>query len=176
MEDYVVKKSKEGALLNYTGINTSLFFDWALSMGFLINLKGGPFQVFDGGDVPLSVTTLDTIGRAIALALKMPDKVANRSLFIHDVGISQNRLMELVSELDPSRKLNPVPADSEELLQKSWDAYNNGDRSVQTMRGFLPRASFGGKQLGAFKKVDNALLGIEVKGDDFVKEVLSRFM
>ncbi|KAK3725205.1 hypothetical protein LTR37_000716 [Vermiconidia calcicola] len=78
MEEFLAKKAREGRF-GFSAIQTGAFFDWALERGLLFDVKhNAPSAVFDGGDVPLSGTTLDDIGKAIAAVLKQADQFRNR--------------------------------------------------------------------------------------------------
>lgn len=78
MEEILAKKAREGRF-GFSAIQTGAFFDWALERGLLLRRQAQcALRSLDGGDVPLSGTTLDDIGKAIAAVLKQADQFRNR--------------------------------------------------------------------------------------------------
>ena len=176
MEDYVIQKSQEG-LLTFTGIQTGGFLDLALHVGWLINTKDEKATLlFDGGDRLISLTAIDSIGKAVAAALKKPEETENRFLQIHNVLVSQNRMLDLARELRPQRKWEVEHKNTTDLERASWDAFHAGDRSPMAEMGFFVSASFGDDTSGHFKTVDNSLLGVNMFSDDELKGFLARYI
>ena len=174
MEDHIIAKGKEGAI-SFTAIETSAFFDWALANNIWFPLKGGTAMLF--GDDKLSTSRLDDIGKAVATALlkRNSDEVRNRVLYMRSAVITQGQLIQYAREANPDKTWEVVNVDMEELYRKSWEAYNQGDRSVQTMRGFLAAGSYG-RGLGMFHHVDNDVLGIHEMSEQELKDVVAKFV
>lgn len=176
MEDYLFQKGKEGAI-SYTAIETAIFLDWAIRAGVYFDLKGGSARTFNGGDVKNSASLLDDIGKAVATALtkRESDEVRNKVLFMRSTIITNNQLLAYAREGNPSKTWEVTDIDAGELEKKSWEAYNNGDRSPQTMRGFIAGAAYG-KGLGLFTRVDNDILGIEEMSEQALKDLVAKFV
>jgi hypothetical protein len=131
MEDYVLQRSKNGALI-LTGIQTGTFLELALQAGWLANTKyEGPTALFDGGDRPISMTSLDSIGKAVAAASKKPEETKNA----FSTSRMQNKMLLFARELAPQRKWEVMSKDTAEMEQASWEAWKAGDRSPITMAG-----------------------------------------
>lgn len=175
MEDYLIQKAKEGRL-THTQVQNSAFFDWALERGVYLNTEdpNAPTIVFDGGDVPYSVTNVDDIGKAVAASLLKVDQVRNKDVHVHTAVITQNQLLTYAREAVPGRDFKVVHVDTADLEKQAFEKYNNGDRSRETMRGFMPRLVFG-KRLGLFKETDNDFLGVKQWNDDEVKEFVAGY-
>ena len=175
MEDHVVKKAEEGTV-TFTSIQTGVFFDWALNLGVFLNTKGGdrPTAVFDGGDIPFSVTVMDDIGKAVAAVLLQSHLFRNKFVFVHSAVVTQNQLLAYAEEAAPDREFKVLQLDTAELEKQAWEKYNNGERGPEVMHGFLPRATFG-KRMGKFEETENERLGIEVWTDEKVKWFIASY-
>lgn len=160
LEDHVAAKGADGQI-SYAMIETSMFLDWVLHAGALLPLQGGTAPVFGSGDIPISMTLLDDIGKAVtaAIAKRSDPAVKNKVLFIQSTTSSQNQLLQFARDADPEKKWDAMNIDPDELIKKSWEAFHEGKRDPQTMRGFIAGGSYG-KGFGLFKDVDNNLLGI----------------
>ncbi|KAK5701294.1 hypothetical protein LTR17_022708 [Elasticomyces elasticus] len=175
MEKYLVGKANEG-LVSFTGINTGLFFDWALEVpGIPINLKGGPTFLADGGGVALSVSTLDLIGQAVAQAIHKRDEARNRFLFVHSAAVTQKQLLQYAREIAPDRDFPIVEVDTEKAAAEAREKMNRGETGMMIAMPLLMRVSFG-LGLGLFKKVDNEFLGLDVMTEDDVKALVAKYV
>ena len=148
--------------------------------GSIINLKDEkPTTLFDGGDRPLSATSIDSIGKAVATALAKPEETKNRFLCVQNTVLTQNKLLLLVKELALQREWAVTHRDTAEIERASWDAWNAwnaGDRSYKALAGFFVRAGFRDGNFGAFDKVDNDLLTIDEYSCEKLKSFLARFI
>lgn len=176
MEDYLIAKAEEGAI-SFTAIETSMFFDWALKIGVLFPLAGGQARVFNDGNVKISTSLLDHIGLAVATALSKrdDDRVRNRVLLMQSTVVTQNQLIDYAREANPRKSWETISIDTEDMLKKSWDAFNKGERSPEVMRGFLAGGSYG-KGLGLFKHVENDILGIQELREQDVKGLVAKYV
>jgi uncharacterized protein YbjT (DUF2867 family) len=176
MEDHLSARSKEGAI-TFTAIETSLFLDWGLAKSVLFPLEGGKTRLYDGGDVKLSASLLDDIGKAVAMALVKRDseEVRNRTLYIHSAVVTQNQLIGYAKEANPEKTWEILDLSTEEILRRSWENYNDGDRTIETMRGFIIAGSFG-TGLGLFGHVDDDMLGIQELSQEKLKELVAQFV
>ncbi|RSL55563.1 hypothetical protein CEP54_009339, partial [Fusarium duplospermum] len=87
----VVKKAAKGEI-TYTGINTGMFLDMTLDMNAFVCFSGKKkTRLYDGGDIQISATTHDDIGKAIAGVLMKPDQTVNKICNIHSVVMTQNQ-------------------------------------------------------------------------------------
>jgi len=170
MEDHVAKLADEGAI-TYTAIQTGMFFDWGLKAGVLVNAKG-PTMIFDGGDTPFSVSSLDHIGTAVANALGKPEETRNKILFMHSAVVTQNQLVGYAREVKPDGAWEVIDVDTKVLWDMAMEKYNKGERGPDVMRGFLPRQTLG-LGLGVFKEVDNGVLGIQEWDGERVRQVVA---
>ncbi|TKA72326.1 hypothetical protein B0A55_06751 [Friedmanniomyces simplex] len=175
MERYLVGKAEAG-LVSYTGVNTGLFFDWGLEVpGIPVNLKGGPTFRADGGDVALSVSTLDLIGRAVAQAVLQREEARNRFLYVHSAAVTQNQLLRYAREVAPERVFAVVEVDTEKAVAEAEEKIRQGATGPRVAMPMMMRVSFG-LGLGLFKKVDNAFLGLEVMTEEDIKALVAKYV
>ena len=177
MGDYVAQKASEG-LITFNSIQTGIFFGWGLSLGMMINLKNDdvPSALFDDGGTKFSVSAEKDVARAVAAALRKKDNLPmNCSLFIQTGAVSQNQLRQCAKELRPDREFPVTQVNTAEEEKKAWEAYNNRERDISKMGGFMSRGTFG-LGLGLFKHLDNDVLGIEERDEEWLKAFIARHM
>ncbi|KAF5593632.1 hypothetical protein FPCIR_5192 [Fusarium pseudocircinatum] len=169
----VLTKAEKGEI-TYTGINTGMFLDWVLDEDIFVGLPcKTPTRVADGGDVPMSATTLDDIGKAISSVLLMPEETVNKLYYIHTVVMTQNQVLEYAREAAPGVEFVVEQVDTKVLVEAAWKRYNEGIRDRVSVRDFVIRASYGMGN-GFFPKTDNELLGIRQWDDEELKEEIFR--
>ncbi|KAG5791534.1 hypothetical protein H9Q69_009406 [Fusarium xylarioides] len=169
----VLAKAEKGEI-TYTGINTGMFLDWVLDEDIFVGLSGkAPTRVADGGDIPMSATTLDDIGKAISAVLLKPEKTVNRLYYIHTVVMTQNQVLGYAREAAPGAEFVVEQVDTKLLVEAAWKRYNEGIRDRVSVRDFVIRASYGMGN-GFFPKTDNELLGIRQWSDEELKEEILR--
>ncbi|KAF5676131.1 hypothetical protein FHETE_2258 [Fusarium heterosporum] len=169
----VLQKGANGEI-TYTGINTGMFLDWVLDEDIFVGLSGKtPTRVADGGDILMSSTTLDDIGRAIAAVLSKPEETVNKIYCIHTVVMTQNQILRYAREAAPDTDFFVENVDTEVLVEAAWKRYHEGKRDRISLRDFVIRASYGLGN-GYFSKTDNHFLGIKQWSDDELKEEVFR--
>ena len=122
------------------------------------------------------MTAVDSIGNAMAVALKKPEESKNRFLQVHNMAVTQNKILGFARELKPQKKWEVVHKSTAEMERVSWDAFNAGDRSPMTTKGFFVSCSFGDDTTGHFENVDNDLPGVDKFSDDKLKYFLARYI
>ena len=58
--------------VTYTFVLNSIFLDWAIDYGFLIDAKNKKLVLYDGGKMPYSTTPLHVTAEGVVGALKHP--------------------------------------------------------------------------------------------------------
>ncbi|SPJ85021.1 related to 2`-hydroxyisoflavone reductase [Fusarium torulosum] len=169
----VLEKGARGEI-TYTGINTGMFLDWVLDEDIFVGLSGKlPTRVADGGNIPMSSTTLDDIGKAIAPVLLKPEETVNKIYYIHTVVMTQNQVLGYAREAAPDAEFVVEHVDTAVLVEAAWKRYHEGKRDRISLRDFVIRASYGLGN-GFFPKTDNELLGIRQWSDEELKEEIFR--
>ncbi|OTA06117.1 isoflavone reductase family protein [Trichoderma parareesei] len=87
-------KTKQSAAFSWTGIATSLLFDWGLRTGFLeYDLTSKTATIWDGGNKRFTMTNEKALGKAVAAVLQKPEETANKYLFVSSVETTQNEIL-----------------------------------------------------------------------------------
>lgn len=162
----------------YTLFCNNAFLDWGLEQNFLLAWKDGKPKLFDGGNTVFSSTALDSVGQGVVGVLSHPDETKNRFVYIKDIDISQNRLLEIAKSVDPTKTWQePIHASTAELERASNESLAKSQISPPVMYGLLFRALFGPPEYGnRFAKVDNELLGVKGKTEADVEAILRRLI
>ena len=169
----IEEKAAKGQI-TYTGINTGVFLDWSLDYNAFVNLSGkGKTPLYDGGDIPISASAHDDIGRAIAAVLSKPEETANKAVSVHSVVMTQNQVLGYARKAAPGVEFAVEPCDTKALVDSAWEEYNAGSRDFETMRKFAASGWFGMGN-GLFERTDNEFLGIELWSDERLREEIAR--
>lgn len=164
--------SSQNPDFTYTLVFNNLFFDSGLRGGFFVKPSTHTANIYDGGNVSVSTTRLRTVAKTIVGILSHLSETANQNVFIHDILISQNQLINLVKEID-GQEWNLTPIDTETLKRESYEELKKDQPDFgKAMVGFLPCAIYQ-DGLGDFSdKVWNRLLGIGEMGEAEVREMV----
>lgn len=111
----------------YTLVCNNAILDWGLEMNLLLAWKEGKPTLFDGGDRNFSATTLASVGQAVVGVLSHPEETKNRFVYVKDIDISQNRLLEIAKNVDPAKKWEePIYASTADAEKSSNESLAKG--------------------------------------------------
>jgi hypothetical protein len=177
MRKHIEEKVNAGAKITYTYVINSGFLDWGLQMNFLLNWKGGKPEIYDGGDNLFSATTLASVGQGVVGVLSHFEETKNRSVYIQDVQISQNKLLALAKKVAPEKSFEPVAIKLADIEKFSNESMAKGEITMAVMFNYLFLSIFGGKEYGQpFVNDDNKLLGIAGKTDADVEAIWKQYL
>ncbi|GAB1193923.1 hypothetical protein APSETT444_003160 [Aspergillus pseudonomiae] len=165
-------QSAENPTFTYTLIRHGPFLDWGLRAGFFFDFRTETPPFYDGGDRPFSTTTLSTIAQAVIGVLTHFDETKNRPVYVHDLVTTQRQIYTIVQKLAPGRKWNPVDVSTAELEAKAREEWAKGNTDLRSIVGLLCRAVFAEGYGGELKEVDNELLGLGLKTEAELEEVV----
>ncbi|KAJ4369254.1 hypothetical protein N0V83_006339 [Neocucurbitaria cava] len=149
----------------YTSIRNGVLLDWGLARGLVLAFDSETPTLYDGGDRPFSVSNMASVGEAVVGVLRHLDETRNRAVYVHDLVITQNKVLSMAQKLAPEKKWNPVVVNSADLEAKSRDAFAKGVINMHSGMGFLVRAVFGESYGGEFQHTDNEVIGTGFKTD-----------
>ncbi|UNI18601.1 hypothetical protein JDV02_004858 [Purpureocillium takamizusanense] len=149
----------------YTLVRNGVFLDWAMRRNLIFDFASEKPAFYDGGDRPFSATTLASVGRAVVGVLRHVDETRNRVIFVHDMVVTQRKILAVARAIAPHRRWDPVTVKTTDSEAASRKKYDNGEFDMMSSMGFLMRAVFGEGYGGEFKHVDNELLGVAGKTD-----------
>ncbi|KAF7551316.1 hypothetical protein G7Z17_g5111 [Cylindrodendrum hubeiense] len=166
IQDYL-KQQAESGKLEYTIFATGVFFDLIFASPLLVDFDNHSTTIYDKGVHPFSTTSLASIGKAVAGALKKEADTANRVLYIHDTVLTQAKFMALVKKHSPKGvEWNETAVDAKTELQRSTKAIQESGIDFPNTIAQLKSAFLGGAFDAAYKRVDNEFLGIGLLDDE----------
>jgi len=158
-QKYVKAKAASNPDFTYTLIHNGPFLDWGIQVGFLVNKE--KTRVFDGGDQLFSATTLPSVGQAVVGVLTHFEETKNRGVYVEDLHISQNRLLEIGKKVLPDQPFEAIPTKLADITKAADEKLAKGDQSV--LYEYLASAVYGEGFGALYTKLDNELLGITGK-------------
>ncbi|EWZ02869.1 hypothetical protein FOYG_02085 [Fusarium oxysporum NRRL 32931] len=169
-EDYLIGKVQTTSL-SYTFIYNNLFLDWGLVNGSLANLKEKSVVLYNGGDLPISVTRLSTVGKGVVGVLKNPTATKNRNIKIEDGKVSFKDLASTLQDAIPGSWIIKE-ADTDKLYAKSDEALKNGIMEGWVWFNYILQGGTNAKYGGSFQHVNNDLVGLPTLSKDEIKALV----
>lgn len=165
--------------LTWTVVANGAFLDWNLHTGFMgIDLHNKSASLMDGGDNRVSWTTLDSVGRAVAGALKNPQETENRPVYVQSVAKSCKEMVKHAEAALGSEGWKVVDVDAEEANQKALADLFAGTFDMQTIGTMIRYANARPAMASPWPKLDNDLLGVPAMSDEelesLIKEIAKR--
>ena len=111
----------------WTSIICGHFFDSSLQDGFLhFNLDTCTARILDGGGIKASASTLRRVAEAVVAILQMPEKTANKALFVQSFNPSQNDILASLQKAT-GREWKREELDSNKYLEDTMKQLEGGD-------------------------------------------------
>ncbi|KAI1364927.1 hypothetical protein F5Y08DRAFT_195927 [Xylaria arbuscula] len=147
--------------ISYTYIYNGPFLDWGIKVGLIINPKEKAVTLYDGGERLFSTTTLDTIGKAVAAALKKPEETRNRGLFIQDAALTLKQLKAIAEKVTGvAWQGKEVSVENEVLAPALAELQKENPDPSKTAVPLIITSIWGEGYGSPFPKLDNELLGL----------------
>lgn len=163
--DLIVGKAEKGEL-TYTRIFSGALLDWGIDKKFVFNLDE-PFVLGHGND-QFSATSIDTVASAIVSVFHHFEQTKNKVLYIEDLQVTQNELLEMAKKAAPEREWTfKQQLNLDELHAQSDEQLSKGEINAFTMVPYLWRSLFDPKYEARWEKSDNSVLELETKGQDY---------
>lgn len=175
IQEYLIEKSKTTPL-TWTSVANNVFLDWGLEFGFLLGARDGKLRIVGTGDDKFSATALDSIAGSVVGILHHPDETENRTVFIDDIKISQNRILALAKQVAPEKEWDVQHVDVDEAVAEAQEKWDKGIIEPSTVIPFLLKAALVKGNGGYFEKTDNELLGLKPKDEQYIVDVLTRLL
>ncbi|KAM0421395.1 hypothetical protein ACHAPT_010749 [Fusarium lateritium] len=172
-EDYLVEKATSS--LSYTFIYNNLFLDWGFTHGSLGNIKEKKVTLYNGGDLPISVTRLATVAKGVVGVLKNPEVTKNRSVKIEDGKISFKAIAAIAKEAVPG-EWTIDEKNTDALKEASDKALAAGTLDSWVWFFYILQGGTNASYGPSFENIDNDLLGLARLSDEelqaLVKELI----
>ena len=166
--------SEQDPGFTYTRVYTGMFLDWAMEKNFVINWSSSSTEIYDGGDVPFSSTTLAGVGKAIAGVLKKPEQTKNRSVRVSEATVTQNQLLKLSGVAD---RIQRVDLKTEDLSKRAEEALKQSPPDFVTFAvSQILYAVFTSKFGTHFDETDNELLGLGTYSEQDLITLLKKYV
>lgn len=175
---YLRSKHEADPRFTFTSIANGLFLDWGLEVGFIVDPARRAATLYNGGDVPFSVTLLSDVARAVVGVIGSRDGTANRVVYVQSAVTTQNRLIAYAREKD-GRDWTTAVKDTKDLLPECLGLMEKGgEADVDTAIEGLCICGTMDPDFGAdfSRHLDNELLGIEGLDEDGVRAVVHKFV
>ncbi|KAL7922898.1 hypothetical protein ACQKWADRAFT_326525 [Trichoderma austrokoningii] len=158
-----LKEKAENGQIEYNAFASGLFMELIFAFPFFFDYANRKVELVDGGKNPFSVTTVATVGKAVANMLKNSEGTKNRIFAIHDMTVTQAQLVRLVKKhSSPEPEWTETNLDSAVELQKSLDSFARDGFNMENAPMMLRAALLGGKYASAYKNVDNERFGLRL--------------
>ncbi|KAL6249925.1 hypothetical protein RBB50_002226 [Rhinocladiella similis] len=169
VEEYLESKAALGQI-SYTYIYTNALLDWSIRAGIVLDFRKQSVSLYDGGENPVSMTTIPTAANAVTSVLLKPLETKNRAVYVHDIIMSQKELFTYAKEVSGSQIWKEEVVDLVELAEAARKENPVATTANPNMTLFHAGAMSGGFAQGygnRFGESDIELLAIEPlhKGD-----------
>ncbi|KAM3515304.1 hypothetical protein MY11210_001045 [Beauveria gryllotalpidicola] len=171
-----LKERAAAGRISYTIVYTGPFLDWGIQKQFVLGVAGYKPRLLDGGKTLFSAANLDTVGRALASILDHLDETKNRAVFLEDIKISQQRLLELAKQAAPEKPWEVSYAKVDDLIKVAGEGLAKGIFTFDNIAPFIHKAFVTPGYGGNFEKSDNELLGLGHSSEEFVLEQYKKLL
>ncbi|UPK98710.1 hypothetical protein LCI18_009645 [Fusarium solani-melongenae] len=170
VQEYLKKKADEG-VLEHTIFSVGAFLDYVLDFPFILDLRTHSIQIYDDGEHPFSSTSVSSVGKAVAGALKAPEETKNRNPFIHETILTQAKVLALAKRYSLSGvEWTETRLDSQEELDRAIKNLEKDPADFNLIFPLLRAALLGGKYRAAYPKVDNEIVGVSLLTDEELEQ------
>ncbi|KAH8168814.1 nmrA-like family protein [Sarocladium implicatum] len=173
VQESLKQKADEG-LIEYTIFSVGAFLDILLDLPLILDVKKGFIRMFDDGQHPFSSTSLESIGKAVAGALKAPEATKNRNLLIHDFVLTQVKVLAIAKKYS-SQTLQWTEArvNAQQELEQAFENVKKNPSNHALVLPLVQAVLLSGKYRGAYPAVDNALVGLPLLTDEELERKLA---
>lgn len=160
IQRYLKQKAQSGEL-EYTVFAVGPFLDYLISVPFAVDFQNHTVDLYDNGVHPFSTTSVSSIGKAVAGALKNASATRNRVVHIHDIVLTQGKILALAKKYSaPGVKWTENAVDASKEFNKTLEDIERKGLDFQKSIVLLKAALFSGKFAAEYKVVDNDLVGL----------------
>ncbi|KAJ5963694.1 uncharacterized protein N7479_003570 [Penicillium vulpinum] len=173
IQKYLKEKALSGQI-EYTLFAVGPFLEFVMSMPFLTDLQTQTAPLYDNGMHTFSSTSVSSVGKAVAGALKNAPATKNRLVSVHDIVLTQNKVLDLAKKYSgPDVKWIEDPVNAAVELETILENTKQGDLDLFKTLALLKAALLGGKFEAEFKIVDNDLVGVPLLSDDEFERIFA---
>ncbi|OJD16384.1 hypothetical protein AJ78_03448 [Emergomyces pasteurianus Ep9510] len=161
--------------ITWTALIPGLFADWGITHGFLqYDIPSKSAIVWDDGDVPVSQSTQQQVGRALVAILKHPSETANQYVYTSSYTVTANEILTALEKVTGSKwKVEKI--NLERALCAAKERVAKGEVDLEVIRDLIRAACFTKEAYCDFRKLSwNDRLGLKEESLEDVIKGLNR--
>ncbi|KAJ5085729.1 hypothetical protein N7532_010500 [Penicillium argentinense] len=162
IQKYLKSKAALGQI-EYNLFGVGPILEYVISSSFVVDFQNHTVDLYDGGVHRFSTTSFASIGKAVVGALKTPDATRNRLIRVHDIVLTQGKVLELAKKYSPSDvKWTENAVDASKELETILSTTKQSDLNFEKWVSLLRAAVFSGKFAAEYNPSDNELVGLPI--------------
>lgn len=172
VEDYLIEKANTTPL-TYSFVYVGAFTDFTLQRRVIMDFSTYSPKIYNGGDAEFSSTSMPTVGDAVVGILANPKETQNRSVYVSEIIISQNKLLSIAKNIAPDKPWAPIHVDMDVVVEAAKERFAQGQHDLPTVIPILLKSIVDPEYDVKFTKNDNELLGIKPKSEAYLVELIT---
>ena len=170
MTKYLQKLTEDPKInLTYASIATSIVIE-AVLHGPLpsIDYRNRHATLFDGGDVPISMTPAPLVGEAVAAVLKNPELTENKTILVHGGAFTLRQVLTIAQKYVGKDNWKVDHQDTSKMEAESYEALSKTpEDALRWLPGLIRRCLFGEGFGGDFTgRTANEALGLKTLSEE----------
>lgn len=171
----LLQKFADDGKITWTAISNHAFLDWGLRMAFIgIDLKQKTINYLQPSVCAIPMTTLTSVGTAVANALIKADETKNRICYICNTQKKQVDLAELAKQALGDEGWRSIKVDTKDSFEKAMVKLQAGEVNMQVIGDIIRFSISTPGYIEELDKTDNELLGVKVMDDEDIKELIRK--
>lgn len=166
--------------LEYALVFVGLWLDWGLRSGFLLDLARRRVALWDGGERPISFTTLESISQAVVAVLSghAGEEGRGTEVRVKDINLSQRRLYELATEVVGPDGWEVKTLDTAKAKEVASEKLARGTATLDDIYAFVYRAATAEEYGQPWKpeEDDSERMGLQPWTEEDVKDLIRRII
>jgi hypothetical protein len=160
--------------IDYALLFVGLWLDWGIQ-GFILDVKNKTVGLWDGGERPISMTTMASIGKAVVGVLEGKVK-GKREVRVKDINIPQKRLYELAAEVVGKDRWQVKTVDTARVAAVASEKLRQGTATLDDIYAFVYRASTAEQYGQPWKpeEDDSESIGLRIWTEDDVRDLIRK--
>ncbi|KAI8248733.1 hypothetical protein K4K58_011473 [Colletotrichum sp. SAR11_239] len=162
VQRYLAEKARTGEI-EHTIFSVGAFLDFLTTVPVAFDYASKTVELWDGGRHRLSTTSVSSIGKAVAGALKNPEATKNRNIKVHELVVTQRQLYELAKKYSPpGTEWKEIELEGEAAFAKALNGVKEDPYNEGKIMGAIKAGVLSGRYESAYEQVDNELVGVPV--------------
>ncbi|KAL6922408.1 hypothetical protein FSHL1_006368 [Fusarium sambucinum] len=170
-----IQKLADDKKITWTAISNHAFLDWGLRKSFIgIDLQNKSIDYLKPSLTVVPLTTLESVGTAVANALIKDKATKNRVCYICNTQKTQKELAELSKRALGEEGWKTKDVDTKEAFEKAMVQLQAGQVDMQVIGDIIRFSISTPGYIQELEKTDNDLLGVKEMSDTEVQELIRK--